>query len=157
MSMASQKNTEVTIKTLKMQVDQLAKQLVEILSPTFNSNTHTNLKENYNVVKNNLNVVIKVMEEEAEEGRKKEESQEKKCEIIQQTLPQKKLDHGVVILPITICKMEVGNASGVKRVGGLEIGPNASTLQKEDKACRKPVEKIKDVLIILKSFNFLYI
>lgn len=85
-----------------MQVGQLAKQLVDIPNNLFNVNTHTNPKEYCSLVEGDHNIVVEMMEEEAEKGPDEEELQEENCEIIQQILPQKDEDPRVVILPVTI-------------------------------------------------------
>lgn len=64
-----------------------------------------NSKEHCNVVVIDKIIIVK--------GKKKENLdgwQEKKCEIIQQILPQKEAHYDVVMLPISIGDMEVGSA-----------------------------------------------
>lgn len=92
---------------------------------------------------------------------------EENYEIIQQMLPHKEADHDAVMLPISICNIEVGNelidlgASVnvvpllvVKKVSDLQIEPNATTMHMADKTYLKPMGTIKDILIKFDKFLF---
>lgn len=74
--MAIQKNIEASIKTLETQVDQLAKQLIDIPNDTFSDNTQTNPKEHCSLFEVDQNIIVKDMEEEAEEPEPKESQDE---------------------------------------------------------------------------------
>ncbi|OIW01929.1 hypothetical protein TanjilG_14162 [Lupinus angustifolius] len=50
MTMSNLKNTDASLRNMKIQITQLAKPLAENQKSTFSTNTKVNLREHYNVV-----------------------------------------------------------------------------------------------------------
>ncbi|XP_050876294.1 uncharacterized protein LOC127079996 [Lathyrus oleraceus] len=87
--------------------------------------------------------------------------------VIQKALPQKEIDPGRVMLPITIGNINVGNAlidfgskvnfillSLVKRIGDVDMKHTKMTLQLADKSIGQPSGIAKDVLVKVDKFIF---
>lgn len=89
-------------------MNQLAKQLSDLLSNTFSANTNNNPKENYNFSLTDDKNVVKANQGEAEESEGKRVYDEA-CQEEFKDLPKKEADIGVGILLVSVGNMEIGN------------------------------------------------